>query len=205
MMKYLYLLLLLLGGCKANAQSQELQQLALDIEKLTQFKQILSDMKKGYEILSGGYNTIKDISEGNFNLHKDFLDGLFAVSPAVAKYAKIADIISMQLQLVKEYKSAWSRFNNDGHFGVNEVDYIGKVYTNLFNESLKNLDALLNIITAGKLRMSDEERLHSIDGIYVDMQDKLVFLRHFNNSTSILAIQKQQEQEDIDVMRQLYE
>ena len=204
-MKYFFSILLFFYSFKTFSQAQELQQLALDLEKLTQFKQILSDMKKGYEILSGGYNTIKDISQGNFNLHKDFLDGLLAISPAVAKYTKIADIISMQLQLVKEYKSYYSRFKKDSHFTVNEVTYIGNVYTNLFNESLKNLDALLNVITAGKLRMSDDERLHSIDGIYLDMQDKLVFLRNFNNSTYILSIQKEKEQQDIDVMRSLYD
>ena len=109
-MKYFFSILLFFYSFKTFSQAQELQQLALDIEKLTQFKQILSDMKKGYAILLGGYNTIKDISQGNFNLHKDFLDGLLAISPAVAKYTKIADIISMQLQLVKGYKSAWSRF-----------------------------------------------------------------------------------------------
>ena len=63
---------------RASAQSAEIQQLLLNVEKLTQFKQILSDMKKGYQILEGGYNTIKDISEGNFSLHKAFLDGLRA-------------------------------------------------------------------------------------------------------------------------------
>jgi hypothetical protein len=204
-MKYIWFILLVVSGYKAMPQAQELQQLALDLEKLTQFKQILSDLQKGYAILSGGYSTIKDISQGNFNLHKDFLDGLLAISPAVAKYTRIADIISMQLQLVKEYKSYYSRFKKDGHFTLNEIDYIGKVYTNLFNESLKNLDALLNVITAGKLRMSDDERLHSIDGIYDDMKDKLVFLRNFNNSTSILSIQKEKEQQDIDVMRNLYD
>ena len=45
------------------AQVQELEQLTLDIEKLLQFKQILSDLKKGYQILSGGYNTIRDLSQ----------------------------------------------------------------------------------------------------------------------------------------------
>jgi DNA repair ATPase RecN len=126
-MKYFFSILLFFYSFKTFSQAQELQQLALDLEKLTQFKQILSDMKKGYEILSGGYNTIKDISQGNFNLHKDFLDGLLAISPAVAKYTKIADIISMQLQLVKEYKSYYSRFKKDSHFTVNEVTYIGNV------------------------------------------------------------------------------
>src|SRR5436190_10875691 len=110
MMKYIFTILLFFSFSKTFAQAQELEQLALDLEKLTQFKQILKDLEEGYKVLEGGYNTIKDISQGNFNLHKEFLDGLLAISPAVAKYKKIADIISMQLQLVKEYKSAFNRF-----------------------------------------------------------------------------------------------
>ena len=56
------------------AQSTEIQQLLLNVEKLAQLKKILSNMKKGYEIVSNGYNTIKDISKGNFNLHDAFLE-----------------------------------------------------------------------------------------------------------------------------------
>ncbi len=51
---------------QSAAQVEELAQLALNIEKLAQFKQILSDLKKGYEILSGGYNTIKKHQPGKF-------------------------------------------------------------------------------------------------------------------------------------------
>ena len=71
---------------KALAQKDEIAQLLLNVEKLAQFKQILSDMKKGYKILNGGYNTIKDLSEGNFSLHKTFLDALMdLIDYAVAK------------------------------------------------------------------------------------------------------------------------
>lgn len=84
----------LLPSYKASAQTDEIAQLLLNVEKLAQFKQILSDMKKGYQILEGGYNTIKDISEGNFSLHKAFLDGLMQVSPTVRNYKRIADIIN---------------------------------------------------------------------------------------------------------------
>ena len=63
------------------AQSTEIQQLLLNVEKLAQLKKILGNMKKGYEIISTGYNTIKDISKGNFNLHEAFLDALMQVSP----------------------------------------------------------------------------------------------------------------------------
>jgi len=102
-MKKTIMLILLLSAIisrTVQAQSEELQQLALNIEKLAQFKKILSDMKKGYEILNGGYNTIKDLSEGNFSLHKTFLDGLMAVSPSVQRYKKVSDIISYQKSIL---------------------------------------------------------------------------------------------------------
>ncbi|MBN8788536.1 MAG: TerB family tellurite resistance protein [Terrimonas sp.] len=189
---------------RSNAQATELAQLALNIEKLAQFKQILSDLKKGYEILTGGYKTIKDISEGNFKLHKVFLDGLMEVSPAVKKYKRVADIIDYQLQLVKEYKSAFNRFKQSDQFRVDEIDYLSKVYGNLFDHSLKNLDDLFTVITKSDLRMNDEERLSAIDKIYEDMQDKLAFLRSFNSSAKLLALQRAKESGDVKVLESLH-
>ena len=194
----------ILPAFRASAQADEIAQLILNIEKLAQFKQILSDMKKGYEILSGGYNTIKNISEGNFSLHKAFLDGLMEVSPAVRNYRRVADITNYQIILVKEYRKAYERFRQDNNFNADELAYLGRVYDNLFKESLRNLDELLTVITAGKASMSDDERLQAIDRIYADMQDKLTFLRHFNNNTTILAVQRAKERNDAQTIRKIY-
>ena len=200
------LFIFLIVGIQAKlfAQSDEAQQLLLNVEKLAQFKQILSDMKKGYQIISTGYSTIKDLLHGNFNLHKTFLDALMAVSPTVRRYKKIADIIHDQILIVKEYKNAFSRFKQDNNFNPEEIDYLGKVYTNLFKQSLNNLDELTIVITANKLRMSDDERLAAIDRLYDDMNDKLMFLRHFNNNTTILAVQRAREKNDVVTMSKIY-
>jgi DNA repair ATPase RecN len=189
---------------KASAQKDEIAQLLLNVEKLAQFKQILSDMKKGYKILNGGYNTIKDLSKGNFSLHKTFLDALMEVSPTVKNYKRVADIINYQVILVKEYKSSFNRFKRDTNFNQQELAYLGRVYENLFKQSLNNLDDLVTIITANKLRMSDDERLKAIDKIFDDMQDKLLFLRHFNNNTTVLAVQRAKERNDANTMRLVY-
>lgn len=194
----------MLPAFRASAQADEIAQLLLNVEKLAQFKQILSDMKKGYQILEGGYNTIKNISEGNFSLHKAFLDGLMEVSPTVRNYRRVADIINYQVVLVKEYRKAYDRFKQDNNFNADELAYLGRVYGNLFKESLRNLDELLTVITAGKARMSDDERLQAIDRIYTDMQDKLMFLRHFNNNTTILAVQRAKERNDVQTIRKIY-
>jgi hypothetical protein len=185
------------------AQSTEIKQLLLNVEKLAQLKKILSNTKKGYEVVSNGYNGIRDISKGNFNLHEVFLDGLIQVSPTVRKYKKIGEIIMFQSQLVKEYKSAFRRFDQSNLFNLNEMKYMTNVYTNLFNKSLQNLDELAMVITAGKLRMSDDERLNVIDRIFGDMGDKLVFLRTFNQENNVLAIQRGREMVDTRVSKKL--
>lgn len=207
MKKLIIIISLCSGMCtlRASAQDDEFAQLLLNIEKLTQFKKILSDMKKGYQILEGGYNTVKNISEGNFNLHKTFLDGLMEVSPAVRNYHRAADITSYQITLVKEYRQACDRFKSDANFNPEETAYLGRVYDNLFKASVRNLDELLTVITSGKARMSDDERLQAIDRIYADMEDKVMFLRHFNNSTTVLAVQRAKERNDVESIRKIYE
>ena len=109
-MKKLLILLTLVIHSACFSQSQEAKQLLLNVEKLAQLKLMLSHMKTGYQILEKGYTSIKNISQGNFNLHRDFLKGLLQVSPAVKKYSKIADIIRFQLKLVKEAKDALAEF-----------------------------------------------------------------------------------------------
>nr|WP_245536741.1 TerB family tellurite resistance protein [Solitalea canadensis] len=195
---------MLTGFRRANAQQNEIAQLLLNVEKLNQFKQILKDMQEGYRIVSTGYNAIKDISQGNFSLHKTFLDGLLEVSPAVKNYKRIAEIINMQKVLVGEYKTAFMRFKSSGNFTTAELNYLFNVYDNLLDQSARDLEELVMIVTAGELRMSDDERLTAIDNLFVSLQDKLSFLRSFNNSTAILSLSRSKEHRSINTIQKLY-
>jgi hypothetical protein len=189
---------------KASAQDQDIKQLILDIEKLTQFKAILSDMQQGYSILTQGYGQVKDMTQGNFNLHSVFLKGLMQVNPKVAKYIRVADIIADESSILSEYKKAYNQFQNSGRFNANELGYLAKVYAQLTSLALNDVNDLANIITASKLRMSDDERLSGIDRIYASSNDKLSFLRDFNRRTNILLIQRQQEQNEANNLKALY-
>lgn len=204
MKKLIVILIMCSMSFQLKAQSEEVQQLLLNIEKLSQFRKILKNMKDGYQIIFKGYTAVKDISQGNFNLHKTFLDGLMQVSPAVKKYKRIADIISYQLLIAKEYKLAFNRFKEEKQFTIEEIDYLGKVYSNLFNESLKALDELSMVITSGKLRMSDDERLQAIDKIYLSVEEQYTFLKEFTNNTNLLSLQRKAEKAEIEMSRRLY-
>lgn len=206
MKKLLYLLPLMLcaGSIRASAQAAELQQLALDIEKLTQFKAILSDMKTGYTVIENGYGEIKNISQGNLDLHNNYLTGLLSVSPALRKYSKVLDIITCQQTLLAEYKSAYSTYKAGGRFNSDEIIYMGKVYTNLINESLDNLNQLTTVMTDGKVRMSDDERMKIIDHIDSDMHDKLSYQRAFNDRISAVDAQRAQDSKDNTNLKSIY-
>ncbi len=188
---------------QVKAQSDEAQQLLLNWEKLAQFKKILQNMYDGYKILHKGYTAVKDISEGNFTLHKSFLDGLLQVNPAVRKYKRIADIINYQLRIAKEYKAAFNQFKEDKQFTIQEIDYLSTVYKNLFEQSLKSLDELAMVIISGKLRMSDDERLQAIDKIYAAVEDQFSFLKDFNSNTAMLSLQRKSEQAEIKMSRRI--
>ena len=199
------LLLLFFLSSKSFGQTQAIQQLLLDVEKLTQLKSILTELKDGYKIVSNGYTTIKNISEDNFNLHDIFLKSLLEVTPAVKNYVRIKDIIDAQLSIVREYKNALKQFKGSGEFSVDEMGYLEKVYAHLFNHSLDNLQTMLMVITAGQLRMSDDERINSIDAVWKDVSQQLTFLRHFNNQARILCLQRLKEKNDLSAMGQLYD
>ncbi len=207
MKKIIYVVIIMLGigfSGKAFGQAQDIEQLTLDIEKLAQFKQILADMKTGYNVISTGYSTISSISQGTFNLHQGFLNGLLAVSPPLKAYSRVAQIISYQEIILSEYKSAYSNFKSGGRFTPQEISYMGTVYQNLFNQSVNNLSALTMVMTNNELRMSDDERLMQIDRIDKNMQTELSFLRSFNNRQAALDAQRARQQQDSKSLQQLY-
>lgn len=189
---------------QSKAQAEEIQQLLLNLEKLAEFKKILQNMYDGFKLISKGYNAVKDISEGNFKLHKAFLDGLAEVSPAVKKYKRIADIIDYQIRIVNDSKKVMQQFKSEKQFNVTELNYLATVYNNLFKQTLKHAEELLLVVTAGKLRMSDDERLQAIDRIFASVESQYSFVREFSNSTKLLSLQRRSEQEQIDRMRMLH-
>ncbi|MFC3365363.1 hypothetical protein ACFOG5_19490 [Pedobacter fastidiosus] len=121
------------------------------------------------------------------------------------KYRRVADIINYQKNIISEYKSAFKRFNASGNFNPTEIGYLGRVYKQLFEQSIDNLDELAMVITSAKLRMSDDERLQAIDRIFLDVQDKLVFLRDFNSKATTLSLAREKQKSDLKQSMELYQ
>lgn len=186
------------------AQTQELEQLALDIQKLMQLKKILQNMIKGVAVLTAGYNKVKQVTSGNYSLHEAFLDGLLQVSPAVRKYQRVADIIRDEGYIISEYKNAYNNFKSNPSFTVAELQYMSGVYGSLIKQTASNINELTMVMTSGQLRMSDDERLSAIDRIYDDTEKKLSFLRDFNREARQLAASRNRELQNTNELKKNY-
>jgi hypothetical protein len=201
----LFILIICLGTSRIKAQSYDVQQLLLDWQKLTELKNILSEMKAGYQILNAGYENIRTVAQDNYSLHNGFLSSLLAVKPGVTNYERVQDIMGFQSSIVSEYATSFNRFKQDKHFTADEIAYLGIVYNNLLSQGLHALTNLNNVLTPNTMRMDDDGRLRAIDGLYQETKNQLLFLRSFNNSTTQLAIDRATEANDTETAKKLYE
>jgi hypothetical protein len=209
-MKRVTLMIMLIIGCAtapshAQSTADATKQLLLDVQKLEDLKSILREMKKGYEILDKGYTEIRNIAKGRFELHKAFLDGLLAVSPSVRTYHRIGAILDAENNLAREYRQGRAQAYASGLFTGQELGYFERMYSTLYKRSQRSLDELTMVITAGELRMSDAQRLRSIDRVYTEISGQLRAVRQLNQETSLQATQRQHEKDELNFLKLLYD
>ena len=192
-------ILFIVSGCYVHAQS-DIQAMLKQIAKLEIY---IIDIEKGYKIAQEGLTTIGEIKKGEFNLHSLFFSSLESVNPTVAKYSKIAVIISDQLSIVSSFKSLIEHLNNSGKMTNAELQYIQAVYSNLSDESMKTLNNLIAVLTDGTFEMSDDERIKRIDGIYNDMEDKYAFSQSFTSKAVSLADERNDEANEYELLKAL--
>ena len=162
-------------------------------------------IQRGYKIAGKGITAISDIKNGDFNLHNDYFNSLGKVNPKVRHYSRIADIIALQLNILKTYKKTFLKTKENAMLTFKETSYIQNVFTKLLNETSNDITQLMAIISPGEFMMKDDERFLRLDNIYDDMQDKEDFAQHFSNEISVLEMQRRKEDQDIEMSRALNE
>jgi len=195
-MKKVFVIVLacLIASVLANAQTQRKYML----QQIAALQVYIGYAKKGYTIASKGINTVQNIKNGDFNLHRDFFSSLKNVNPKVSKYVKVADIIAYQGRIIRNTKQTLQAIRETEQFTTEELDYCKRVFDNLLDECVKTTDELLMVITSGELEMKDDERLKRIDKIYTDMQDKYSFCSSFSDEMGLLSVQRMGEQMELN-------
>jgi hypothetical protein len=194
----------------ANAQflggffSQQSQQRKLMAEQIAEYETYLGALKTGYHISESGLNTAHDLKNGTFTLHSDYISSLSQVNPVIQNSPKgkaIADLNSQTLALLAT-EISWQQ--QQKILTPTEMGYLQKVRDNLAAKCKLDMDELLQVLTPGKLQLTDAQRLARLDKLYDSMKDKYAFAGSFTSKCRKLALSRKQQSQDNGQLKKLY-
>lgn len=161
----------------------------------------IGHVKNGIKIVSSGLHTIRDIKDGDFKLHLGYFDSLKLVNPNIKSSVKVAEIVALQLRIVKLFKESLTSAKLSDQFTNVELSYCMNVIDDFLKGCLQVVDELVLVITSGKLTMTDDERLQRISQIYTVMQDRFAFACAFGNDLKLLSAQRSSEQIELNYLK----
>ncbi|MBS1511641.1 MAG: hypothetical protein JST86_12420 [Bacteroidetes bacterium] len=180
------------------------KQVKLYLKQIGLNEVLINYLKKAMAIAKFGLTTIADIKNGEFSLHRIFFDKLKAVNPKIKNLKKVADIITLQVQIIKNYQSSYKQIKASKQFSNTEINYIYSVFSKLLDDTGNNLEELYKVLAAAQYQMTDDERIKRIDDLYIQMQSNYVFTQHFSKETLVMAMQRMKESNELKQSRDWY-
>ncbi|RZM00589.1 MAG: hypothetical protein EOO88_58575 [Pedobacter sp.] len=194
------------ASCKAQNYNEFFRQ------KKTQEKYLLKQIAylklyadqawRGYELVSGGLETINGFTSGEFELHEAFISALSKVSSLVRKDYRIEEIVKFQVVINSSFRAL---LKSSALGQAPNIDYYRQVQEKVMAECNADLDELMDIVLSGELEMNDAERLARLKKIHSSMHEKADFARWFCAEAQLLLQSQKQEKLDIEDLRRLYE
>lgn len=172
--------------------------------QIAELKIYLELTKKGYQIAKEGLATIHSIKNGEFKLHKNFFDTLLIVNPAVSGNPRLRDITDLHGQINEICNKGPTLLSVSGQLSAQELSYISKVYSKVYDDCQGILNALLVLIRNGNLKMNDAQRLERLEVLYSQMHSNFRFVSSFQSQAAVLIRQRASETNQIQTSRDLH-
>jgi len=157
-------------------------------------------LKQGYQIATKGMTSISGSLKTENGLHTTYYSRMKNVDPAVSNNSMLKDILAWQQDILLRLQD----ITQISGMTVDEKNYLENVRSAVLKDCDQQLGLLQNVITGGKLEMSDSERLTLLTKIHTAMMDNYRFASGFAVQAKIYATQRQQEQNQAETGKRLY-
>ncbi|MEJ5144656.1 conjugal transfer protein TraI [Sphingobacterium sp. MYb388] len=147
---------------------------------------------------------IADWTEKQRAQYGKYFEELQKVKTLISYYQRVKDISVKQSALVKEYGRVWQLVSSDKHFTTKEKEYMGKVYTGILQETLKNIDRISIVVSSFKTQMTDAKRLEIINEVADNVDENYADLKTFNSENVMLRLQRAKSESEISMVKKLY-
>jgi hypothetical protein len=206
MYKTILLITLNLGMSLSRAQAQisALEQLELDLSKLSELKGSLQDMYSNYQILSQEYGQLQHVAKGNFQLHLAYINSLLEVSAPVQSDPRVTDISTTQAQILQLYQAAYASYSASPYLSPQDKASLDGLYQSMLNQCVQDMGEVNMVLTPGVLSMTDDERLSVLNRLDERMRSRLLMVMALNRKVSLLLMQRGRHASDISNLQKLY-
>lgn len=147
---------------------------------------------------------ISEWTEKQKEQYQKYFDELRKVKLLISYYQRIRDISETQFKLVEEYGRVWRLITSDKHFTIQELQYMGRVYSGILSETAKNVDQLAMVVNSFRTQMSDAKRLEIINAVAERVENNYSDLKAFNAENGMLSLQRAKSEADAATVKQLY-
>lgn len=184
--------------------NQQSSRVRLMLTQIAGYETLLQGLKSGYQISENGLNNVHELKGGTFELHQAYLNSLQQVNPVTGSSPKGRAIAGMQQQINQVFiqELAWQQ--QQKILTAAEMNYIRQVYGNLMNKSREEMEEASQVLTPGKLQLTDQQRLERLDLIYATIQDQSAFSIFFTTRCRQIATSRQRVRKNNDQLKTLY-
>ena len=210
MKKMMIGVIFLVGAMPGRAQTsaewldQNATRKQYDEEQIAELGTFIKVMEKGYSIVESGLSTIKGIKAGEFNLHSNFYASLESINPAIGNMGEIAEIVALQLATAERVNMALTRYRQNGSMGADEVTAVSQVLQGVVNAGISDVSTLIQIITAGKFQMTDDQRIGYIRELDASARARYALAAGVTDHADVVSLQRQAEMAQAATVMGLY-
>lgn len=181
---------------------------AVDLKIQREQNQVLW-MQNAQKVLENTLSKLKleeiaNWSEKQRDLYQKYFNELQTVKSAISGYQRIREISQKQARIISEYQKVWAVIQSDGHFSLQEKEYMARVYTGILSTTIENLDQMALLVKSFTLQMSEGERLELINDTANRVEQNYQDLISFNLSNGRLSLQRASNSHEIGQIRDLY-
>jgi hypothetical protein len=147
---------------------------------------------------------IEDWVKKQRDLYEQYYQELKKVKAVVSYYFRVKAIADKEIQILKQYQSAWALFRSDTHFTAIELAHMQTVYQGMLAETARSVELLELVVKSFTTQMSDVKRLEIIEQAAARTDQILDELNAFNHENKVLSLSRAKNEVDARVVKELY-
>ncbi|HEY4062372.1 MAG TPA: hypothetical protein VGM30_10750 [Puia sp.] len=174
------------------------------LEQIAALQTLIGSVEKGYRASEQGLATIRDIRQGEFDLHRTFFQSLSTVDTGVAQMPVVAAILQWRQAIGYAFETAMTRYHSSPWLQPPEKDYVQSVYEKVEIVCGQDGETMGALIRDSVVQMTDGERMRRLTKIGNRMRQRASLVQAFLVSTDLLINRRQQAGEYVGLLSKIY-